>query len=117
MPTGSFWKSRPILLSSLSSFFLNVLIWLLLIFKTVVPEQNAILHYNVSTGVDWFGPTWHTLFLPAVGLVFFVLNTMISHWQWKHNPTASVIIMGTTIFLQLIILGAAIIVTLVNLSS
>lgn len=73
------------------------------------------LHYNIYLGVDRFGPIWHIFFLPALGLLFLVLNFTIEAWAYRTQKTLSFFFAAATPFLQLVLLAAMVLIVLINI--
>jgi hypothetical protein len=57
---------------------LNSLLWFAAHYTIqAIGEPRIALHYNVDTGIDYYGAAWQLYFLPALGALFFLLNTFI----------------------------------------
>lgn len=73
------------------------------------------LHYNVYLGVDRFGPMYQIFFIPAMGLLFLLLNLVIQIRAYKHQKTLSLFFAASTPLLELILLVAMVLIVLINL--
>ncbi len=114
MESYSFWNSKFVRWNGLASLFLNIFTWILLTWKIAIHDQDVVLHYFVYIGVDWFGPSWNSLYIPATALVFFIINSIIAYKSWKWDNTISKIIMGITVTIQLFALISGVIIVLAN---
>lgn len=112
-----FQKERLIVwTTAFSVFFLGATtalpIWRILPLEAESPF--IALHYNIYLGVDRFGPIWHIFFLPALGLLFLVLNLLIEAWAYRTQKPLSFFFAVATPFLQLVLLSAMVLIVLIN---
>lgn len=87
-------------------------IWRILPLETESPF--IALHYNIYLGVDRFGPIWHIFFLPALGLLYLILNLTIEAWAYRTQKTLSTFFAVATPFLQLVLLSAMVLIVLIQ---
>lgn len=60
------------------TLFFNFLSWLYVFFINFRSgETLLILHYNVDLGVDLLGPASKLYIIPALGLIFFLINSFL----------------------------------------
>ena len=100
------------------SFLLNLALWLIILLK-LRPEIDAAdqmipLHYNIYFGIDYLGPWYYAFILPALGLFLLAINTFISFLIYIKEKILSYFLVGTAFFSQIILLGAGILVVLIN---
>ncbi len=73
------------------------------------------LHYNVYFGVDQFGP-WQWLFLPAgIGLGILLVNIGVQAAFQRTERMVAQFVAWTTLFLQLVLCAASLLMVLLNL--
>ncbi|MEK7615554.1 MAG: hypothetical protein AAB431_04195 [Patescibacteria group bacterium] len=73
------------------------------------------LHYNVYFGVDRFGPWYHIFFLPALGFLFFLLNTALQMHFFRSEKLLSRFLAISTMFIEVTFVIAMILIILLNL--
>lgn len=78
----------------LGAVLLDVGLWLYL--KRNVQESPLpyTLHYNVFSGIDVLGEERRIFFLPLLGLIFIVLNTIGGAWLYERSPLLSRLAIG-----------------------
>lgn len=87
--------------------FFSALNWLLAwsIFRQSQGQQ-LILHYNIKFGADNIGDPTHLFFLPAIGLLIFLLNLIIANIiRSDKNFLGHLLLYSSLIFNQLILAG------------
>ncbi len=92
---------------------LGVIFWQLfpeLYGKNVVP-----LHYNIHYGVDWTGAWWQIFHLPALGMSFVVVNTVMVFLLVRREPVLAQMVAIGTVVLSVFVLLATAFVVLLNL--
>lgn len=112
-----FQKERLIVWTTIISFFFLVGTMVLPVWRILplAAESPFIaLHYNIYLGVDRFGPISYLFFLPALGLLFLVLNLTIEAWAYRTQKTLSFFFAAATPFLQLVLLAAMVLIVLIN---
>lgn len=103
------------------TFFASVLLLGLIIalpFWRIVPlskEQSFIpLHYNIYFGVDRFGP-WYAIFvIPAIGLLFLVINLAMQVYFSQTDRTLTRFFALSTICIQIMLLVSMGLIVLLN---
>lgn len=79
--------------------------------KTAVP-----LHYNIHFGIDTVGPWWQIYVVPALGLLFLLMNLIAARMAWRRDPILSFTIAGATMLIELMLLVAMIFIVFLNLT-
>lgn len=100
------------------SLLLLVLMWVLPIWRILPLAEYTpfiALHYNIYLGVDRFGPVWQILLIPMLGTVFFFLNLFVEARAYRTQKTLAYFFAAATPLLELILLGALILIVLINL--
>lgn len=92
----------------------NIITLLLIIFKIHPQGKIIALHYNVISGVDWYGKDYNLYQLPAAGFVISLLNfflyRIIKQTSIFYAPLAA----GASLIVQLILLFTAFLIISVN---
>jgi len=65
------------------------------LYPDIVNQQFVPLHYNVHLGVDSFGPAWHLLTSPFIGIIVALINTAAAIFYWKKDHVLSYAFMIT----------------------
>ncbi|SRR6056297_378334 len=115
-------KSKIIIISTFLSFLFNLTIWGLIYFqfyplvKNLPPELSFIpLHYNVYLGVDMFGHWQKILILPAIGLLIFFVNTILSFLIYNKKEVLSYFLSIGSLLCQIFLIIATILTILINI--
>ncbi|MEK7159242.1 MAG: hypothetical protein AAB766_01945 [Patescibacteria group bacterium] len=115
-------KNKLILISSIVGLVLNLLIWLVIYFKFYplvydLPEEQSFipLHYNIYLGVDLFGKWQNIFYLPGIGLVIFLVNTISALLLYSKKEILSYFLSVSSALLQVFLLLATIFVILINI--
>jgi len=91
----------------LVTLLINLGLWIftfLMIGK--LPQDLAILHYNIIFGVDSLGAPSELYWLPAVGLMLFLANAIISIFFYKKDKFLLNLLLSSSIFIN-IVMGMA----------
>lgn len=97
-----FIPDRRVRLVFLLSLGLNVASWVIALWAALPyygKDEFMALHKTIYFGVDWIGPWYEMLFLPALGLFFIIINFFISQYLWKKDENLSHLINWSTIFI------------------
>lgn len=101
----------------LSSLFLNVMIWGMLLYFIRPSDIPILLRYNVYLGFDlnslvsWY----YAFYIPLAGSILFLINGMVSFLFFRRGDFfASYIILFGGVFIQISAMISAIAIILVN---
>lgn len=88
----------------------NAAQWLFLFLK-VKPQSTPIpIHYTITFGIDRIGP-WYTAFLlPVSGTIMLLINIALVSLTVEHQRTTAMFIAVLSLFMQLILVAAAILI-------
>lgn len=73
------------------------------------------LHYNIHYGVDWTGAWWQIGTLPAMGVVFFLVNTGVALYFVRRNPLLTGVALCSTVILSALLFAAMVFVVSLNI--
>ena len=68
-----------------------------------LPQDLAILHYNITFGVDSLGAPGELYWLPLWGLLLFLANAIITLWFYKRDKFLLNLLLSSSIFINIII--------------
>jgi len=112
---NSYRSDKFIKINLFFSLLINIVLWLVLVWQTRGLSDLIPLHYNIYFGIDLLGPWYQFFLLPSLGLLFFMVNFIISLMIYSKEKVLSYFLVGTSSFIQLIFLLAAIFIILINL--
>ena len=97
------------------SIVVNLAIFIFLYYFIGSSGQSVILHHNAYFGVDLVGGRWQVYLVPLTGLVFIVINSILSiYFFCKKERIAAHILMLTAFMVQLGIVIATISTIMIN---
>jgi len=98
--TRSFWRNRIVAVTFGGSILFNFIIWYLWYFKIRVsgyPISSPISLLRISEKLNFY-------FLPIVGLLVIILNTILAAYSYRKESLASYFLLGASLFIQILIL-------------
>lgn len=98
-------------------FVVNFLIWITARYiDSEIDEPQIALHYNVESGIDYYGDINKIYILPFLGFVIFLINYVLcaNFSRHKDRRFISHILLSTTVIANIILLGGIVSVYLVN---
>jgi len=99
----------------ISGLVVNVADWLTLRFLLRPVTDAVILHYNVYFGVDMIGEPDQAYWLPAIGLILFMINFLFSiYFYAKKERIATHILLMASLMIQLSLMVAIASVIIIN---
>ena len=99
----------------IGALILNAGNWAAVAFFMRPVDFPIILHYNVYFGVDVIGPWWQVYFLPAVGLIILLINSVLGYlfYGQKERIVAHLLMLATFI-VQIVVTIAVVSVLIIN---
>lgn len=74
-----YFSFKPAKIYWLVTVIINLFLWLLaFLIKRGLNQDLAILHYNITFGIDYLAPRSQVYFLPLIALVLFFINAGLS---------------------------------------
>ena len=109
-----FWKDKIVLLGLALALFLNSVLLLLIYLK--IPDSNLplILHYSAYQGVDFLGESSRIYSLPAVLLIFVLLNLILADFFYKREKLISYFFIWSLSVVAILFLLAGINLIIIN---
>ncbi len=103
--------------SAIAILFLlaTILLPLWRLFPDIYGRPVVPLHYNIHYGVDWTGAWWQIFLLPAMSIVFFILNVGIAVYFVRRNPLLTGVALCSTIVLSVLLFAAMVFVVSLNM--
>lgn len=94
-------------------FTIGLPLWRL--FPGLYGQEVVPLHYNIHYGVDWTGVWWQIFTLPALGLLFLVINTLGALWFVKRDGVLTRIALFASVILTAFLFLAMVFVVSLNI--
>ncbi len=113
-PFKLFVTSKPIFIGFLLSLAINLGAWFWLYFGAVPRGEDAVLHYSILFQVDRLGAFGNLYHVPAIGLGFLLLNTIIAWLIYNEDSFLAELIVVVTTILELGVLAAASVLVFLN---
>jgi len=113
------FEKRPLRILLLLSFFICILsaaIPIGFLLPEIRLEGSIPLHYNIYFGVDWYGAWWNIFFMPIIGAVILLVNTVITMIYGVKDAVLIHMLWVNTLLCEFILLIAIIFTTLLNLT-
>lgn len=110
----SYCHDRFVRISLFFGALANISLWLWLIWQARNFTDLISLHYNIYFGIDLLGPWQQIFLLPLSGLIFLVINFFGGMLVYFREKILSYFLVGTSSFIQLLIILAAIFIVLIN---
>lgn len=110
-----FFKNRFVLANLLLALSLNILHWYLL-FKGMPGERDLVpLHYSIYFGIDLLGPWYKIFVLPVLGVVFFLVNSILGFLLYHLERILSYLLVVASVLVQVFLLVNGVLLVLINL--
>ncbi len=100
--------------STIIALLALVLSWSVIVWRILPIKGGITLHYTVHLGIDWIGSSWQALYIPVMGLVLFLINVVLGILVIRKDTMLARLIGGFNIFIQALVLFAAVILVLAN---
>jgi hypothetical protein len=98
---ADFFSNSIVHWTLIASIFINAADWAALAYFIRPVDFPIILHYNVYFGVDIIGDWWQAYFLPLIGVIMLVINTLLAYYFFKQKERiASYLLLLTAIIIQ-----------------
>lgn len=110
-----FFKNKFILINFIISIFLNFVLFFLIFLKIRPSSEPIALHYNIYLGIDLIGNWYKIYFLPLLGLIILLVNTLLAYYILKKERILAYFLVSASTFAQIILLVAGAIVVLLNI--
>ena len=96
-----FWRSPLVHWLFIGTIFLDAASLGVLAFLNRPIDLPIVLHYNVYLGVDIIGDWWQMYFLPIIGNLFFLVNTILAYFFYqKKERLAAYIFLLASFFVE-----------------
>jgi len=115
LPGEFFFQNKKNILFLVLGMIINLTSWVYLYIKIKPQEEPIYLHYNIYFGVDLIGQWYQIFFIPLTGLIIYFINLYFSYIIYKKEKIISYVIIGTTIFIQSILLITSLLVVRLNI--
>jgi hypothetical protein len=96
------------------SLIFNIITLLLITYQIHPQNKTLALHYNVISGVDWYGNGINLYQIPAAGFLITILNFVFYVSVKKSRTFYAPLAASTSLVVQLILLFAATALAVIN---
>lgn len=109
-----YWTDPVIFFSLVLAILANAGIWAALRFAVQATDQPIILHYNIYFGVDSIGDWRNVFIMPAIALLVFLVNLILSRFFYYKERLASHLFAGMGLLAQLLMAVGVVSVIIIN---
>lgn len=109
-----YWHDRYINSVLFVSIFLNLINWAYLASNRTSGDYPIILHYNLFFGVDFLGNYNMVFLIPLVGVIVFLVNSLLGHIFYRAEKLAAYIFTINILIVQCFLLLASYLIVAVN---
>ncbi len=114
MKIFAFIRSKLFLFLWALVYCLNIITFLVILYKISPGNKNLVLKYNILVGVEWYGKGKNLYLIPFAALCISTINAVI-YKKFKNNEHFySSLIIFVSLLVQLIFLFAIMLLTRVN---
>ena len=113
-PFKLYIKSIPNVIMFGLSALLNTATWFWLFWNIRPQEEPVFLHYNILFGVDYIGPWWKMVFLPATGFVILLTNAVLGWLMYQKHAFFAHLANAASVLCQIFILISASLLVFLN---
>lgn len=96
------------------SVFLNAGLFLFFYFFIKQSNVPIVLHYNVGSGVDYFGEVKDVFTLPIVGFLIFFFNAVLAARLWLKSIALSYFLTAVILISQIFLVLSGVALYLIN---
>jgi len=110
-------QSKTFRITCAISLLFLIAMWLLPIWRIVpLAEQKPFLplHYNVYMGIDRFGPWYYAFFIPVLGTLLWIVNTVFEALFFQKARILSSFFAFGTVITECILFASLIFMILLN---
>lgn len=102
-PIKLFFTQKIVLSTCILAILINTSMWAYILIVFPPRSETVFLHYNILFGVDLIGPWWRLLMTPTFGLIIILINLLISWFTYKYDQLITVIVLSSTVIMQIIL--------------
>lgn len=88
------------------ALFVNIISWLVIVFKIKPNSEIVPLHYNIFYGTDYAGKGYWIYLIPAVGLAFIIINFFFYRYSKEKEKFGAEMVLWVALLSQFFILLA-----------
>ncbi|HPA25921.1 MAG TPA: hypothetical protein PLK76_04150 [bacterium] len=109
-----YFKDKFIRWGLISSFFLNLFLWVILYRKIPIQVEPIVLRYNIYVGINLIGSWWQVFYLPLIGLAILIFNFLLAKMMFLKEKFLARLIAMMTIIAQIFLMMIGILLTIIN---
>ncbi len=107
-------KDKTIKFNFWASVVLNILLWILFIFRIPVTNQPVVLGYNIYVGINFIGAWYNVFYFSAAGLLIILLNFVLVAKIFKREKLLAQFFAVTSLICQIILLIYGVLIAVIN---
>ncbi len=105
----------PVWITLISAAFFNLASWGILLLNITPREEQIILHYTLSFGVDRVGMWYEAFFLPLLAFILLLVDLCFAKYLFRRSRIASFFFLISGAVFQLLAFLAALFLVIANL--
>jgi len=110
----SYFQNRAMRDVLILSVLTNIGLWIYLFANKIDSPYPIILHYSLLFGVDYLGEYYKIFFIPLVGLILLLGNSVMGYWIYLREKLAAYFLMIATLEIQIFLFIAGIALIKIN---
>jgi hypothetical protein len=96
------------------SIIINIIHWIILLFKLHTMQSTILLSYNVFYENNFLASSKYAYLIPGAALVFFIFNAFLSNYYYSRERSVAYFLNFSTIIIQALFLVVSIIIITTN---
>lgn len=109
-----YWTDPVIFFSLVLAILANAGMWAVIFFTVESTDRPVILHYNIYFGVDYVGDWRAVYFMPALALLIFLINLILSRFFYYKERMVSYLFAAMALLIQLLMMVGVGSIILIN---
>ena len=115
-PVQDFLQEKFVSLNIVISVILQIMVWYLFFSAKPVPlDTEIILSHNIYFGITWLGPWRRLVMIPLLGLIMFIVNSVLAHFLFSKNKLAAYYLLFGMSLVQVFLVFTMLVKILVNI--
>ena len=108
------FKNKTIKYSFWLSIVLNLLVWILFIFRIPASDTPVVLGYNIYVGINFIGPWYNVYYFSLAGLLIIVLNFILIKRFFKREILLAQFFAVSALICQIILIIYGVLIAVIN---
>jgi len=108
------FKDKTIRYSFWASLVLNLLVWVLFVFRMPVSDKPIVLGYNIYVGINFIGPWYNIFYFSLAGLLIIALNFILIKKIFKMEKLLAQFFAVGALICQVILMIYGVLIAVIN---